>query len=510
MSPTSIAGAPQSATTVALASRRLFAAGAIAVLIAYALPLLLGWARSGHAPDLLFSDESIYAARVLAAYRGESLASPYLAGHDDAPRYMPEISERALALIASLTRTPPLTVLALSRVMVPLLIFFALWRLARGLDLSPPLALLAGLIAVLGLSTNAGGPHFLRYLRLVSPATYALLLLIALHGWLRVWKRPSLKAALFAGIAGGALFYAAMYYWSFAAIGAFVLALTSASSRRWILAALGISILIGAPALWNAAAVARIPAVQQTLHRFNLLTPGRSPDLFVLPRFVAAAVFCAVLWTQRQRIGARATFLLAFLSPGTMLLVQNVVSNRHAQSYHWVECLIPVGGLAVAVMIEGTRWCRPALLHAAAMVIVVAGIASHAGAYFIWEDTARRDPLRWRLDRQIPATLAWLNANTPPRSILLLRDYQNAFPMYAANKLYFAYYAGQHVLSDREFQHRRDSAEQFDPAHPAPLPYPADYYLGFGERCAAPALPVLYRNSAEGTCVLDLRGTASR
>ncbi|MBZ5566633.1 MAG: hypothetical protein LAN64_02160 [Acidobacteriia bacterium] len=505
MCPTSIAGAPKSATAVVPSSRRLFATGALAVLIAYSLPLLLGWARSGHVPNLLFSDETIYAARVLDAYRGGTLASPYLAGHDDAPRYMPEISERALALIAQLTRTPPLTILALSRVMVPLLIFLALWRLARGLDLAPALALLAALIAVLGLSTHAGGPHFLRYLRLVSPATYALLLLIALQGWLRVWKKPSLKAALFAGIAGGALFYVAMYYWSFAAIGALVLALTPASSRRWIFAALGVSILVGAPALWNAAVVARITAVQQTLHRFNLLTPGRGPDVFVLPRFVAAVVFCAVLWTQRRRIGTRANFLLAFLVPGTVLLVQNAVTNRHAQSYHWVECLIPVGALAVAVLIEGTRWCRPRLLYAAAIVIVVAGIASHAGAYFIWEDEARRDPLDWRIDRQIPGTLAWLNANTPPRSILLLRDYGNAFPMYAANKLYFAYYASQHVISDDELERRRDTAEQFDPAHPTPLPYPADYYLGLGERCAAPALPVLYRNPAEGTCVLDLR-----
>ena len=164
-----------------------------------------------------------------------------------------------------------------------------------------------------------------------------------------------------------------------------------------------------------------------------------------------------------------------------------------------------MGALAIAVMVEGTRLCRPTLVRTAAIVIVVAGIASHAGAYFIWEDEARSDPLEWRLDRQIPGTLAWLNANTPPRSILLLSDHGNEFPMYAANKLYFAHYASQHVISDDELERRRDSAERFDPAHPALLPYPADYYLGWGERCANAALPVLYRNPAEGTCVLDLR-----
>ena len=146
--------------TAALSSRHTFAVGALAVLVVYSLPLFLGCLRTGHLAHLLFTDESIYAVRVLDIYRGGNVASPYLPGHDDAPRFMPELGERALALAARLTRIPPLTVLALSRVIVALLIFFFLWLIAGALDFPPLLALLAALIPVLGLSTNALSVHF--------------------------------------------------------------------------------------------------------------------------------------------------------------------------------------------------------------------------------------------------------------------------------------------------------------------------------------------------------------
>lgn len=504
MSPVSLQ--PPTAT---MSSRHTFAVGALAVLVVYSLPLFLGFLRTGYLAHLLFTDESIYAVRVLDIYRGGNVASPYLPGHDDAPRFMPELGERALTLAARLTRIPPLTVLALSRVVVALLIFFFLWRLAGALDFPPLLALLATLIPVLGLSTNALSVHFLRYMRLVSPAIYVLVLLFALYGWLLLWKKPKAgAAAVLAAVTTGALFYTPVYYWSFAALGALVLGIISADARRWILSALAIAVVIGAPALVHSAAIASLPEVQQTLHRLDLLTPGRAPDVFVLPRFIAGAVFCILLWTQRRRAGANAKFLLAFLVPGTLLLVQNAFTNRHAQSYHVVECLIPTGALALCAMIRHLRFARPALLRAAVIVIVVTALGSHAGAYFRWEADVRRVGWLTRLDAQFPATLTWINAHIPPSAVLLASDYTSELPMYVANKMYFATYAFQQAITDDELQRREETWEPFDPAHPARLPYPADLYVGFHDRCATATLPVLYRNPGEGTCVLDLRTAA--
>jgi len=495
--------------TATLPPRHTFAVGALAVLVVYSLPLLLGFLRTGCLPHLLFTDESVYAVRVLDICRGGNVASPYLPGRDDAPRFMPELAERALAFTARLTRIPPLTVLAFSRVVVALLIFFLLCQIAGALEFSPLLALLATLIPVLGLSTNAADVHFLRYMRLISPAIYVLLLLIALYGWLLLWKKPKAgAAAVLAAVTTGALFYTPVYYWSFAALGALVLGIMCADARRWILSALAIAVMIGASALVHSAAIASLPEVQQTLHRLDLLTPGRDSDIFVLPRFLVGAVFCVILWTQRHRVGPNTTFLLAFLAPGTLLLVQNLFTNRHAQSYHVVECLIPTGALALCAMIRHSRFASPKILRAAVMVIVVAALGSHAGAYLRWEADLRRDHSLTRLDAQFPATLTWINAHIPPRAVLLAGDYTSELPMYVANKMYFATYAAQQVVSDDELQRREETWEPFDPAHPARLPYPADIYVGFDDRCATAALPVLYRNPGEGTCVLDLRATA--
>ncbi len=376
---------------------------------------------------------------------------------------MPELGERALALAARLARIPPLTVLALSRIVVAWLIFLVLWRIASALDFPPLLVLLAALIPILGLSTNAVSAHFLRYMRLVSAAIYVLVLLIALYGWLLLWKKPKAGAAVvLAAVTTGALFFTPVYYWSFAALGALVLGIICADARRWILSALAIAVAIGAPALLHSADVASLPAVQQTLHRLDLLTPGRAPDIFVLPRFIAGAIFCIILWTQRRRTGANAAFLLAFLVPGTLLLVQNAFTNRHAQSYHVVECLIPTGALALCGMIRYLRFARPALLRAAVIVIVVAALGSHAGAYFRWEADVRHAGWLTRLDAQFPATLTWINAHVPPPSAALLAaDYTSELPMYVANKMYFATYAFQQAVSDDELQRREESWEHF-------------------------------------------------
>lgn len=486
-------------------ARRLFMAGACLVLLAYALPLLWVAARTGHLPNLFYEDEVIYSARVLDAYRGGPLANPYLAGHENAPRYMPEIAERTFAVLAHATGISALTILALSRVAVPVLIFACMWAAARAMGLGPRLALLAALLPELAPSSAAIGPHFLRYLRLVSPGFYVLLLVMTLWLWKRAQNQPGPGTAVLAGAATGVLFYTPPYYWGFAMAGALALTLAS-PARRWFGIALAMGLLVGAPALWHTFAIARLPEVQQTLHRLDLMTPGRTPDVFVLPRFAACLVFGVVLWTQRRRLRANGVFLLAFLLTGTFLLIQNVVTNRHLQSYHWIECLIPVGALALGALMQHTRFSRGAFI--AIVLLAGASVTSQIGASLSREQDAARDPVRWRTELQVPATIAWLRAHTPG-SVLLARDYTDVLPLFLDNKFYVASYCDQHVLSDAETA-ARNRGYDWDPQHPEPLAYRADYFLGFGSQCASSPLPVLYRNSAEATCVLDLRSTEAK
>jgi hypothetical protein len=483
-----------------------FIVGAFLVLLAYVLPLLWVAARTGHFPNLFYEDEVIYAARVLDAYRGGTLANPYLAGHETAPRYMPELAERTFAVIAHTTGSSPLTILALSRVAVPLLIFVCMWAAARAMSLPPRLALAAALLPELVPSSATIGPHFLRYLRLVSPGFYVLLLVMALWLWKRAQNKPSLGTAVLAGVATGVLFYTPPYYWSFAMAGALALVLAS-PARRWLGIALSLALMVGTPALWHTFAISRLPEVQQTLHRLDLMTPGRHPDFFVLPRFAACRAFGVVLWTQRRRLGANSVFLLAFFLPGTFLLVQNLVTNRHLQSYHWIECLIPVGALALGALAQTTRFSRTAFIAPVIILIAAAGVASQIGASISCRQDAARDPLRWRTELQLPATIAWLRAHTAG-SVLLAGDYTDVLPLFLDNKFYVAVYCDQHVLSDAETA-ARNRGYDWDPRHPEPLAYRADYFLGFRSQCASSPLPVLYRNPAEDTCVLDLRPLAA-
>src|SRR6266478_9057035 len=80
---------------------------AVVVGFVYSIPLLLSMWHTGAVLDFAFPDEHIYMARIVGAFHHESLASPYLAGHDTAPRFMPEMTERTLAFLAHWIHVSP-------------------------------------------------------------------------------------------------------------------------------------------------------------------------------------------------------------------------------------------------------------------------------------------------------------------------------------------------------------------------------------------------------------------
>jgi hypothetical protein len=374
--------------------------------------------------------------------------------------------------------------------------------------------LLAALFSAFAPSTRTGNLHFLRYLRIVSPGANVLALTVALYFWMRACRRPTPAAAVLAGLVTAALFYTPPYFWSFFLAGGLVLTLAApAPARRCCLLSLAIAILLGTPAVWNSVSLSRLPEVQQTLHRLDLMTPGRTPDPFALRHFAMAMVGAAVLWFSRRRLEANATFLIAFFIPGALLLLQNVVTNRRLQSDHWIECLIPIAALAGAALLSGSVGARrsPPLISAAIGVLIAVALTAQVVSYVRWKTMAERDPLYgaipWQLEQRMPQTLAWLNAHTPPRSIVLTQ-FGDVLPMFTHNAVYFADDAAQHVISDAEYATRnRDFF--WSPARATPLVYPADYFLGLDAQCAPSRFPVLYHNPAERTCVLDIHSAVA-
>ena len=485
------------------------------VLFAYSLPFLMNYFLRGPFLNVAVEDEKIYLVRVMDAYRGGSLGNPYLAEHQDAPRFMPEAAERLVAFIAHASGLGPLLIVAISRVVFAVLVCVALWSLARALGIEPRLAALAAMLPPLAPTIswmsdiNSRTVGFLRYFRAVSPAFYVLLMLLALRLVLLAWKKPAWWTGLLAGASLGLLIYVSpIYFWSFAIAGTAWLAVQdSGKVRAAMLTAVATALVLGLPHFWHAFLRARLPDVRETLARLDLLIPGRAPDEGVARTFVLAAAMSAAVWLWRRRLGQPGRFLSPFLFVGTLLLVQNVVTNRHLQGSHWIECLIPVWSLAAVAFLQSwSQSFRPVYLLTLIAVLAAGAIFAQTMAYLQWEELCRENAEFWALDAVMPRTLSWLNAHTPANSVVVAgTDIMDSLPLFTHDKVYWADYASQHVMPEQEVQARTQSFESWRPDGTAPLSFHADFYLSTGSACLRlKSKPFLYRNPAEGTCVMSI------
>ena len=484
--------------------------GAVAVLLAYALPFLMNSADRAPFLNVAVHDEKIYLARVVDAYRGGSLGNPYLAERQNAVRFMPELGERVLALAAHATGVKPLLIVGISRFVFPVLIYLLLWSLARGLGLEPRWATLAAILCPLmpsisWLTASSDAPGFLRYFRAISPGFYVILLVVALRMVLTAWQKPSWWTAVVGGATLGLLFYTPPYFWSFALLGVVGLTLSAHGRVRMAMLMLSaVALLVALPSLWSSLQRAQDPEVQATLARFDLLIPGRSPDIHVPGSFALAIAIMVPLWLWRRKLGASGRFLLPFIGVGTILMVQNVVTNRHLQSYHWIECLIPTWALATGAFLQAAgRTIRSVWINTVIGALLAGSLFAQTRGYLQWKTLEKEYPEFWALDARMPGTLLWLDQHTPNNSVVLADgDVMDSLVLFTHNKVYWADYAGQHVLSEAEVLARTRSLESFHPNGAATLPFRVDFYLGTGPECQSLRTgPLLYHNDSEHTCV---------
>jgi len=486
------------------------------VLVAYSLPFLINHLRHGPFLNVAVEDEKIYLARVVDVYRGGSLGNPYLAEHQNAERFMPEVAERLLAFTARVAGLDPLFVVGASRVILPFLIYLLLWNIARSLGMEPRFATLAAMLPPLGPSISwigsvePPGTGFFRYFRSISPAFYVVLLMLTLCLVQFAWKKGRWWAGLLSGVGLGLLFYITpVYYWSFAIAGVIFMALFAAGRvRANMQAAIAAASIVSVPFLVKSLHQKHVPEVQQTLARLDLLIPGRLLDIYVFRTFVLSVVVLVPIWLWRHKLGDTGRFVLPFMCAGTLLMVQNVLTNRHLQGYHWVECLIPVWSLAfVAFFQRFAQSVRPVYFTAFFVAVVVGAFVLQTIAYLRLEESRKEDAEFWVLDARMPQTLEWLNLHTPPGSIVIASaDVMDSLVLYTHNNVYWADYASQHVMLDSEVQARTESLESWHPGSGAGLPFATDFYLGTGSVCVAlPTERFLYSNESEGTCVLSTR-----
>jgi hypothetical protein len=486
--------------------------GASAVFFAYSLPFIENYLRHGPLLNVAVEDEKIYLTRVIDAYRGGSLGNPYLVEHQASARFMPEFAERLLALIAHETRRPPLLIVAVSRVVFPTLIYLLLRILAKGLDVESRLATLGAVLPALAPSISwigsvePPGTGFFRYFRAISPAFYVLLLLVALCSVQFAWKKAYWWAGLPAGVSLSLLFYTTpIYYWSFAMIGVTLMALyTVGRARVNMVSAVAVACFGGIPFCLTSFQQQAIPDVQQTLARLDLMIPGRAPDIYVMRSFVLSVLVLASIWLWREKIGQPARFVLPLMAAGTLLMVQNVITNRHLQGYHWTECLIPVWALAAMALCQ--RLChsvRPVYLTTFVLTLVAGALVLQAIAYLRLERSRKENPEFWVLDARMPRTLNWLNQHTPENSVVVASpDIMDSLVLFTHNKVYWADYASQHVISDWEIHARTESLASWYHDSVLQLPFRADFNLAVGSACLGlKSMELLHANRTERTCV---------
>lgn len=484
-------------------------AGALAVLLAYSLPCLMNRSRHGEPfLNVAFSDEKIYLARVVDAYRGGSLGNPYLAEHQGDERFMPELAERLLAFMAHVTHMSPLMAVAVSRILFPVLIYALLWSIALGLGMEPRLATLAALLILFKPVIFSGyNPGFLRYSRAISPAFCVMLLLVALRAVQFARAKATWWAALSAGGSLGLLFYStSIYYWTLAIGGVAWLAVAAKGRvRTTLLASMGIALIIGVPFFVKALHQEHLPDVRATMARLDLLTPGRSPDIFASYTALVAPLVLAAFWLWRQKFGDSGRFLLPFMCLGTFFMVQNVITNRHLQGWHWVDCLLPIWSLAAVALVRNSGIpIRTAYVTVLIAVLAASAIFFQTAAYLRWADLQKDNPEFWALDARMPRTLEWLNQNTRPNSVVVAApELSDLLVLFTHNKVYWAQYAPQYVVPELEVEARIRSIASWRPDGGARLPFRADFYLGTGSTCLGlNGTQLLYRNQSEQTCVL--------
>jgi hypothetical protein len=482
----------------------------VVVAIAHVIPMAASYAYRGSCLVTASSTENIYLVGIMAAYRGQSLGNPFLAGHEDATRYLPELVQHALAAISRWTGLGPLTVVAISRVAFPVSIALLIAVLGRSLGLSESAAAMTAMLAPLGdprnlLHTfNPDWLYFPRYFRAVSPAAHVFLWLLALIAVERARRQTKWRPALLAGLALGVLFYTPLYYWSVALAGTVWLTLRAKPPYRlFLLAALGVAALCAIPYARQSAANAQDPFLHETLRRASLLTEGRGFETYANSRqvFFTGAVLLILAATLLRDRPVYA-FVMPFMTAATLLTVQNAVTNRSVQSHHFVDCLIPLWALILSGWLDKPR----RFLKAAAIPLLfsLVGVTATTGVLVSSIRMQARSPAIYPLDSMMPATIQWLRIHTPAASVVFCsRPGAAQLLLFTENKLYWEDQAGDYVLSDAEVALRQWDDQHWTTQAPWKPRYQADYFLGVAKDCSD-AAGVLNINPQEDTCIIKI------
>jgi hypothetical protein len=483
------------------------------VCFVYALPNLLSLAQTGKILPIFRPDEPIYMVRTAAAMRGDTLGNPYIAGHEHAPRFMPELSERLVGKAGRSLHLDIVNIAAAFRVLQPAAIFLGVVWICRVFGFPPALAALAGVLTVLAPSLGMmrmhrpGWPPFLRYARFLSAGFHTTLFVAALGTVAVCWQRPTRWRVILAALAVGAIFYTPIFYWGVLWVGLMGLVLVSeGEQRRAAVMIAALSAVIAIPMAITAIRNGSDPAVLETLHRWPTwsMLPGRGIEDGVRAHLALCTGSAFLAWMLRRRSKVF-LFLLAFFAATVPLLLENVVTNQKIQAYHFTDALNPLWAILGAALITQFRINKVVIASAFALLIGF-GVTEQLVDYVRLRIAVAEHSEAWAPNWRIPRTLAWLQKNTPSDSVVMAAlPVMQILPIFTHNKVYSSESARQHVMPTEEADRRFSEAKRWAPGEP--LTYRVDFYLVTEATACAevPRASLAFRDPLERTCVWQRR-----
>ena len=404
------------------------------------------------------SDEEAYMASVLSASLGRvNTLAPYLYEYKSKENPAYSFQEYLLAGILKYTGIGTGKMFLALKFFGTGIIFFLIYYLVYLVSKNKISALLAPSLIVMALGILGQGPkaildnimwrggniEFWDYIRLLNPAFSGIFFFIALIAVFNLFSKPSIKAAIFASIAFGGLFYFYLYFWTFILVLLGILLIYALIYRAYRQALLFLISIAGG-------VIIGLPQLTRLVTFFRKITTGAEGFFnqtvvvnhnFIFERVVIASLFlyiffCAVIYL-RGRFDKNLLFPLFLVGSGIIVVNQQVITGQSIQPHHYYFFTdLPAAYIALAVIfgyiinLVSSKYLRFATVVPVFAVIFLWGVGVQATSYKYYQ------PI-YRHYQDFAPIFSWLKNNAPLDGVIYARD--DVSEIISANLGYFIY-----------------------------------------------------------------------
>lgn len=441
--------------------------GFLCVLPALLAPRALGNEYRG-IPFFYLNNEEYYLARMQEIADGHaSVASPVFYEYKDTDALVPPVGEMLYVALARVLGISLASSIIVAKFLFPALLFLLVYSLVLSLmekESSKRLAILAALSAaflvVLGydfvdihrtwavLTDSLKDTQLSLWTRPVNPITGALFLFGYLNVLLRVFKKPSVMAAVGAGILVG-LSIGYVFAWAIALTALALLMLYALARKAWpllkyfsIVLAVTVAVdgvyLMGMlnttggtrSAVMNGLILTHVPII----NKVAVLTL----ILFIFGLYI---LYQKNIW-QKTKEEPWIVFSSALALTSVVVFAEQLITGRTVWPYHFVQYTIPISYIILVVVYWRILHKKPWALYLCSVLCIGAALwyaAVSARSYVYSMDN-------FKAMQQYKPVLDYLASNAPKDSVVLADEPREEFmrlvPAFSSSNVYISGYLG--------------------------------------------------------------------